>query len=163
MTVNASVVKADVALYGKTKKLEKMTNDKWEELKMRAVCTIRICLADEVMYQVMDEESSAGIWAKLESRYISKLLTNKLYLKQKLYRLKMIDDADLTQHINTFNEIISDLLRIDLNFDDEDKALMLLTSFSASYEHLVTTLLWGKETQETTEVMVALLAYNQRK
>jgi len=32
----------------------------------------------------MDEESLVGIWAKLESRFMSKTLTNKLYLKQKL-------------------------------------------------------------------------------
>jgi hypothetical protein len=45
------------------------------------VATIRLCLGDDVMYHVMDEESSAAVWLKLESRYMSKSLTNKLYLK----------------------------------------------------------------------------------
>ena len=31
------------ALYGKTKKLEKMSDNKREELKMRVVSTIRLC------------------------------------------------------------------------------------------------------------------------
>ena len=80
---------------------------------------------------------------------MSKSLTNKLYLKQKLYGLKMAKGSDLSQHINMFNHIISDLKRIDVKFEDEDKALMLLNSLSASstYENLVTTLMWGKETQ----------------
>ena len=61
----------------------------------------------------------------------SKSLTNKLYLKQKLYGLKMADGSDLSQHINVFNQIISDLKRIDVKFEDEDKALMLLNSLPA--------------------------------
>uniref|UniRef100_A0A2N9EIR8 CCHC-type domain-containing protein n=1 Tax=Fagus sylvatica TaxID=28930 RepID=A0A2N9EIR8_FAGSY len=124
------------ALYGKTKKPEKMTDDEWEELDMKAVSTIRLLLADEVMYDVMEENSTAGIWLNLEKRYMSKSLTNKLHLKQKLYGLKMTEGADLRQHINTFKQIISDMLRIDIKFEDEDKAMMLLTSLPTSYEHL---------------------------
>uniref|UniRef100_A0A2N9FA36 CCHC-type domain-containing protein n=1 Tax=Fagus sylvatica TaxID=28930 RepID=A0A2N9FA36_FAGSY len=123
------------ALYGKTKKPEKMTDEEWEELDMKAVSTIRLLLADEVMYDVMEENSTAGIWLNLEKRYMSKSLTNKLHLKQKLYGLKMT----------------------------EDKAMMLLTSLPASYEHLVMTLLYGKETLELEEVSGALLDHYQRK
>ena len=55
------------------------------------------------------------------------------------------------------------MLRIDIKFEDEDKAMMLLTSLPASYEHLVTTLLYGKETLESEEVSGALLDHYQRK
>jgi hypothetical protein len=151
------------ALYGKTKKPEKMTDDECEELDMKAVSTIRLLLAEEVMYDVMEENSTAGIWLNLEKRYMSKSLTNKLHLKQKLYGLKMTEGADLRQHINTFKQIISDMLRIDIKFEDEDKAMMLLTSLPASYEHLVTTLLYGKEILELEEVSGALLDHYQRK
>jgi transposase InsO family protein len=151
------------ALYGKTKKPKKITDEEWEELDMKAVSTIRLLLADEVMYDVMEENSTAGIWLNLEKRYMSKSLMNKLHLKQKLYGLKMIEGADLRQHINTFKQIISDMLRIDIKFEDEDKAMMLLTSLPTSYEHLVTTLLYGKETLELEEVSGALLDHYQRK
>jgi len=90
------------------------------------VATIRLCVGDDVMSHVMDEESPAAIWLKLESRYMSKSLTNKLYLKQQLYRLKMAEGSDLSQHIN------GDLKRLDVKFDYEDKALMLLDSLSTS-------------------------------
>uniref|UniRef100_A0A2N9J203 Integrase catalytic domain-containing protein n=1 Tax=Fagus sylvatica TaxID=28930 RepID=A0A2N9J203_FAGSY len=151
------------ALYEKTKKPEKMTDKEWEELDMKAVSTIRLLLADEVMYDVMEENSTTGIWLNLEKRYMSKSLMNKLHLKQKLYGLKMTEGVDLRQHINTFKQIISDMLRIDIKFEDEDKAMMLLTSLPASYEHLVTTLLYGKETLELEEVSGALLDHYQRK
>ena len=132
------------ALY--EKKLEGMNDMDWKDLEAKVVATIRLCLADDVMYHVMDEESPVAIWLKLESWYISKSLTNKLYLKQKLYGLKMVEGSDLSQYINVFNQIISDLKRIDVKFKDKDKALMLLSSLPASstYEILVTTLMWGK-------------------
>jgi hypothetical protein len=67
------------ALYGT--KPNDMPDIDWKQLEVRAVATIRLCLGDDVMYHVMDEESSAAVWLKLESRYMSKSLTNKLYLK----------------------------------------------------------------------------------
>ena len=92
-----------------SKQPEGMNAIDWKDPEMRAVSTIRMCLAYEVMYHVMDEESSTTIWLKLESRYMSKSLTNKLLLKKKLYGLKMAKGSALDQHINVFNQIISDL------------------------------------------------------
>ena len=73
------------------KKPKKTSDDDWEELEMKVMSTIRICLANEILYQVMEEELSTAIWTKLESRYVSKSLTNKLFLKRKLYGLKMAE------------------------------------------------------------------------
>jgi hypothetical protein len=56
------------ALYGT--KPEGMTDIDWKGLEAKAVATIRLCLGDDVMYHVMDEESPAVVWLKLESRYI---------------------------------------------------------------------------------------------
>ena len=77
-----------------------------------------MCLADEVMYRIKDEESSTVIWLKLESRYMLKSLTNKLLLKKKLYGLKMVEGSGLDQHINVFNQIISDLNQVDVKFEE---------------------------------------------
>ena len=73
-----------------------------KDLEMRVGSIIRTCLTDEVMYHVMDEESSTTILLKLESRYMSKSLMNKLLLK-KLYGHKMAEGSTLDQHINLFN------------------------------------------------------------
>jgi hypothetical protein len=69
-------------LYGT--KPEDMLDIDWKGLEARVVATIRLCLGDDVMYHVVDEESLAALWLKLESGYMSKSLTNKLYLKQRL-------------------------------------------------------------------------------
>ena len=72
-----------------------MIDDVWEEQDMKAVSTIWLLLANEIMYDVMEENSTAGIWLNLEKSYMSKSLMNKLHLKQKLYGLKMIESTDL--------------------------------------------------------------------
>ena len=126
-----------------------------------ATLTIRMCLVDKVMYHVMDKESLVAIWLKLE--YMLKSLTNKLLLKKKLYSLKMAEGSVLDQHINVFNQIISDMNKVDVNFEEEDMALMLLNSLPESYDILGTTLMLVKETLELEEITSALLAFNQRK
>ncbi|KAE8683204.1 hypothetical protein F3Y22_tig00111213pilonHSYRG00462 [Hibiscus syriacus] len=82
---------------------------------------------------------------------------------ERLYGLKMQDDPDLAQHVNVFNQIISDLARLDVKIEDEDRAMILLCSLPPSYEHMVTTLTYGKETINVEEITAALLAHNQRK
>ena len=94
---------------------------------------------------------------------MSKLLTNKLLLKKKLYGLKMAEGSVLDQHINVLNEIISDLNRVDVKFEDKDMTLILLNSLPESYDNLVITLMWGKETLELEEIKNDPLAFNQRK
>jgi hypothetical protein len=46
--------------------------------------------------------------------------------------MKMAEGSDLSQYINVFNQIIIYLKRVDMKFEDEDKALMLLNSLPAS-------------------------------
>ncbi|KAE8692022.1 hypothetical protein F3Y22_tig00110863pilonHSYRG00024 [Hibiscus syriacus] len=73
------------------------------------------------------------------------------------------DDHDLAQHVNVFNQIVSGLTRLDVKIEDEDIAMILLCSLPPSYEHMVTTLTYGKETINVEEITAALLAHNQRK
>ena len=144
-------------------KLAKVDNNAWEDMQVQAAATIRLCLADQVMYHVMDEDTPKGIWDKLANRYMSKSATNKLYLKQKFYGLKMQEGSDLVEHVNAFNQLVTDLARLDVKIEDEDKALLLLVSLPPSYEHLVITLTHGKTTVNNEEVTAALLGHELRK
>jgi hypothetical protein len=48
-------------------KAEGMEDINHKELEAKAVATIQLCLGDDVMYHVMDEESPTAVWLKLES------------------------------------------------------------------------------------------------
>jgi len=65
-------------LLGAEKKPSKMENDEWMDLDIRAKATIILSLSDEVLYNVMNEKTTAGLWCKLESLYMTKSLSNKL-------------------------------------------------------------------------------------
>jgi hypothetical protein len=49
-----------------------------------------------------------------------------------------------------FNQVIDDLKRVDVKFEDKDKA----------YENLLITLTWGKESLELEDVIGALLTFH---
>jgi len=55
------------ALLGAKKKPSKMEDDEWMDLDVRAKATIILCLSDEVLYNVMNEKITVGLWCKLES------------------------------------------------------------------------------------------------
>jgi len=71
--------------------------------------------------------------------------------------------SDLAEHINISNQLIDDLRKVDVKIDDEDRAIILLCSLPESYEHLVTTLTYGKKDVKVDEIVTALLAHEQRR
>ena len=73
----------------------------------------------------------------------------------------MPENTDVLQHLSKFNSLISQLLQFQATFDDEDKAILLLASLPSSYENLMTTLLYGKDTLKFEQVPGSLLSYNQ--
>ena len=75
------------ALDGATKKPATITTSDWEDLDARALNTIWLCLADEVVFNIVEEPTSSGLWGKLEKLYMTKSLTNNIYLKRQLYSL----------------------------------------------------------------------------
>ena len=51
----------------------------------------------------------------------------------------------MLEHMNFFKKIISQLLAVDVKIDEENKALILLSSLSESYDHIVFIILYRKE------------------
>lgn len=144
------------------KKSESMSNEDWEELELKTASTIRLCLADEVIYNVINEESTPKLWMELESLYIKKSLMNKLFMKKQLYILRMVEGTNMLEHLNLFNKLISQLLNVDIKVKEEDKTLIILVSLPRSYEHLVTTFLYGRDILEMEDVMTAHLSNEVR-
>ena len=75
----------------------------------------------------------------------------------------MQEGSNLAEHINVFNQLLADLVKVEVKFDDEDREIILLCSLSRSYEHLVTTLTYGKEDVKVDDIVAALLAHDQRR
>ncbi|GJW68955.1 hypothetical protein Tco_0123379 [Tanacetum coccineum] len=144
-----------------------MTNgDKTAALKTdvykKAHSALILCLDNKVR-KVNKEDSAARVWLKLETLYIKKSLANKLYLKKKLFTFYMHLGKKLFEHIDVFNKLIGDLANIDVDIDDEDQALMLLTSLPSSYDNFVETLLYGRESLTLEDVLSSLNSQELKK
>ena len=75
----------------------------------------------------------------------------------------MKEGTVVLEHLNFFNEVISELLTVDVRIDEKDKALILLSSLPKSYDHIVTIMLYCKETLILEEVTSTLLSNEIRK
>ena len=106
---------------------------------------------------------TTALWSRLEILYMTKSFSNKLYLKKQLYGLHMKEGTTVLEHLNFFNKVISEFLAVDVNIDEKDKALILLSSLPESYDHIVTAILYGKKTLILEEVTSILLSNEIRK
>ena len=86
------------------------------------------------MYNVMDEETVTELWSRLEILYMTKSLSNKLYLKKQLYELRMNEGTAVLEHLNFFSKVINEFLVVDVKIDEEDKALYFLIRF---HSHMI--------------------------
>ena len=106
-----------------------VTTSDWLRLQRKAASTIRSCLSDSAPYHVLDEDDPAQLWEKLGKCFASKSMMSKLALKRKLFGLRMAEGVDLSAHIDCFNQLITDLRKIEEEFSDENKVIFLLVSF----------------------------------
>ncbi|GJX13164.1 zinc finger, CCHC-type containing protein [Tanacetum coccineum] len=122
----------------------------------KAHSALLLCLDNKVLREVNKEDSATEVWLKLETLYMTKSLANKFYLKKKLFTFHMHSGKKLSKHIDEFNKLIDYLANIDVDIDDKDQALMLLTSLPSSYDNFVETLLYGKESLTLEDVLSTL-------
>ena len=100
---------------------------------------------------------------KVRNVVYNKSLSNKLYLKKQLHGLHTKEETMVLEHLNCFNKIISELLVVGVKIDEEYKVLILFSSLSESYDHIVPAILHRNETLILEEVMTTLLSKEIKK
>jgi hypothetical protein len=63
---------------------------------------------------VSEEATTKDLWENLGKLYQSKSLVNKLFLRRKLYNMRMRDGDLVEEHLNTFNTVVSQLVYVDV-------------------------------------------------
>jgi len=161
LLVQHSVAKA---LLGKSKQPYNITDNEWAKMDERAISAIRLCLADDVLFNIVSETTTAGLWTKLEKLYMTKSLTNRILLKRQLYSLGMKEGTLIANHLNAFNTLLVQLQSIEVKIESEDKAITLLCSLPESWDHFVTSLsISSSETIEFDDVVAYLLSEETRR
>jgi hypothetical protein len=85
-----------------------------------------------VLLNVSGEDLAKKLWDMLGSLYQSKSLVNKIFLRKKLYLLRMSDGSLVTQHLNGFKTVLSQLSFMDIKITNEEKCINLLSSLPDS-------------------------------
>jgi hypothetical protein len=88
--------------------------DDWKKTDQKEKSTIRLCLSDSVLLNVSEEATAKDLWEKLGKLYQSKSLVNKLFLRKKLYNLRMRDGDLVAEYLNAFNTVVSQLVSVDI-------------------------------------------------
>lgn len=144
------------------KKRGSLTGDEWEELELKALSAIQLCLPPHVLREVIDKTTAAGLWVWLEKIYMTKSLVNKIRLKERLYTFRIAEGTPTQKHLNDFNSIVIDFESLDVKIEDKDKAILLVVSLPHSYKHFKEIMLYSNYDTISFEDVKSNLLSNEK-
>ncbi|MCO5562082.1 hypothetical protein L7F22_015708 [Adiantum nelumboides] len=109
-----------------------MDEDKWNEMDELALSTIMLTLAESVYFNVADEVLTYDAWTKLSGIYKKHSTASQVYWLKKLIDLKMKEGTPMSNHLNEFNTIYSQLTAQGVRFDEPVRAMFLLITLPES-------------------------------
>ena len=131
--------------------------DRESQAMYELACNLLILnLTNNVLRQVNDEETAAKVWSNLESLYLVKSLSNKIYLKEQLFSFQMDPSKILEENLDDFKVITIGLANIDEKIFDENQAIILLNSLLDSFKDMKTAIKYRSESLSLENVLVAL-------
>ncbi|TYK16527.1 hypothetical protein E5676_scaffold21G003420 [Cucumis melo var. makuwa] len=133
-----AISRKDNCLEAIDKRPAEITDDnKWNEMDGNAMANIHLALADNVLSSIEEKKIAKEIWDHLIKLYEAKSLHNKIFLKRKLYTLRMSGSTLMTEHMNTLNTLFSQLTLLGYKIEPNKCAELLLQSLPDSYDQLV--------------------------
>ena len=108
--------------------------EEWALLDRQVLGVIRLTLSRFVAHNVVKEKTTIDLMKALSDMYEKLSANNKVHLRKKLFNLKMAENASVAQHLNEFNTITNQLPSIEIDFDDEIRALIVLAFLPNSWE-----------------------------
>jgi hypothetical protein len=112
---------------------------------------------------VSEEATAKDLWDKLGNLYQSKSLVNKLFLRKKLYNLRMRDGDLVVDYLNAFNTMVSQLVFVEIKISDEYKCISLQCSLQDSWDSLVVAISSNTTALNFYEVVSSLLLEDMRR
>ena len=137
-----------------------MKAKEWALLDRQVLRVNRLTLSKSVVHNVVKEKTTIDLMKVLSGMYEKPSANNKVHLMKKLFNLKMVENASVTQHLNEFNTITNQLLSIEIDFDDEIRVLIVLASLPNSWEvmRMAVSNTTGKEKLKYNDIRDLILA-----
>lgn len=99
---------------------------KWNEMDNNVVTDMHLTLADEVLSSVEEKKIAKEICDALTKFYKVKSLHNKIFLKMRLYILRIIKSTSMTDYINTLKILFSQLTMLSYKVEENERVELLL-------------------------------------
>ena len=146
-------------------KPEAIKVEEWAPLDRQVLGVIRLTLSRSIAHNVVKEKTTTDLIKALSGMYEKRSANNKVHLMKKLFNLKMAENASIAQHLNEFNTITNQLSSVEIDFDDEIRALIILASLPNSWEVMRTAVSnsTGKEKLKYNDIRDLILAEEIRK
>ena len=139
MMQDVLIIRRQVEEIHRNEKPASMTIEEWKLIDEIARSTICMHLAENLYFRMAKETTMFKLWEKLQAVYKKQSSSSKLILIRTLSNMKMRETDHVTSHINTFSRVLSELSSQGINFEEEVKALTLLSSLPTSWEVFCTT------------------------
>ena len=88
-------------------------------------------------FNITAAKTTQELMETLTKLYEKPSASNKVFLMKRLFNMTMVEGGSVTDHLNEFNTVTSQLTSVKLNFDEEVRALLILCSLPESWNSLV--------------------------
>ncbi|KAG8472988.1 hypothetical protein CXB51_034943 [Gossypium anomalum] len=139
------------ALLGIDKMPTTLIDEEKKRKDRKALTQLHLHLSNKILQDVMKEKIAAALWKRLEQICMSKTLTSKLHMKQRLYAHRLEEGVSVHEHLTVFKKILSNLEAMEVQYDKEDLGLILLCSLPPSYSTFRDTILYSRESLTVDE------------
>ena len=109
------------------------------------------------------ETSATKIWEILEKKYLTKSIESRLHLKRRLYCFQLKKRLFIAEYMNVYTKLLTDLVNVDVDIEEEDKASILLNSLPDEEYGTILTLINGKQLLNYNNVSAAFINYEVRR
>ncbi|KAG6395193.1 hypothetical protein SASPL_145834 [Salvia splendens] len=124
-------------LHGDDAKPKDMSDDDWIIMHRKTVGYIRRFVEHNIFHHFANEEKADVLWKKMEAMFERKNALNKASIIRKIVRLRYVESANMTEHLNAYQGLINQSINMKISLDDEVIALLLLSSLPDSWDTLV--------------------------
>src|SRR6218665_1259601 len=112
--------------------------DDWQRKDEKAQCTISLTVEDNQPVHICNCTSAKDMWKQLQKVHERSNLSSKMYLRKKLYKMRLQDDQNMQEYISAVLRLVEQLRGVGEEVSDQQVATLFLCGLPDEYETLIT-------------------------
>ncbi|CAM8956457.1 unnamed protein product [Rhodiola kirilowii] len=137
------------------------TDDVKNEIRDLAHSEIMIRLTDDVARQFMTVDNPKVLWEKLEEKYLSKSLPDRISLLSRLFTFKMDVRMTIQENLDIFLRSTQDLDRCKDTIKEEHLAVIILNSLPHQFDIVKDVIQYGRDELTLTKITEMVIQKNE--